>query len=89
MSRRLVAKSLAARDTGQDDTDPHFARSPMTGPDAPNVTERPHDITYSRHRFCGVSGEDVLLSEARIISEPLEAHESLGDAGTPYPNAEF
>jgi len=57
---------------GQDDLEPQFSRPPLTGPLPPASQQELTTMLAQDIVSSGVSGEDVLLSEARIISEPSE-----------------
>ena len=58
---------------GHDELEPQFSRSPLTGPMPPTSQQDLTTLLAQDIVSSGVSGEDVLLSEARIISEPDEA----------------
>ena len=58
---------------GHDELEPQFSRSPLTGPMPPTSQQDLSTLLAQDIVSSGVSGEDVLLSEARIISEPDEA----------------
>jgi hypothetical protein len=57
---------------GQDEVEPQFSRSPLAGPVPPASQKDLTALLAQDIVSSGVSGEDVLLSEARIISEPVE-----------------
>ena len=58
---------------GQDEPGPQYSRSPLIGPMPPTSQQDLTTLLAQDIVSAGVSGEDVLLSEARIISEPEEA----------------
>jgi len=57
----------------QDEVEPQYSRSPLTGPLPPTSQRDLSSLIAQDIISTGVSGEDVLLSEARIISEPPES----------------
>lgn len=68
------SRSLWQPATGaHDEAEPLFSRSPLTGPMPPTSPRELSNLLDQEIVSSGVAGEDVLLSEARIISEPTEA----------------